>query len=203
MCPVPNDHAALEDSIRASALAGRTEEAATRALRGYGPELFGFLVAMEKSEQDAMEIFSLLSEDLWRGLPGFAWRSSFRTWAYTLARNAAHRHRKRRAGKGRETRLRTSMASRIAESVATSYARKKTALDALRDELPDEDRMILVLRVDRELGWNDIAMIVMGDNQGDLARESARLRKRFQLIKRELVAQGRAKGWIATSDAGG
>ena len=69
----------LEAKIRSHFDAGELEEAATVALEGYGRELLGYLVATMRSEQDAGDVFSELSEDLWRGLPEFGWRSSFRT----------------------------------------------------------------------------------------------------------------------------
>ncbi len=55
--------------------------------------------------------------------------------------------------------------------------------------------MLLILRVDRNLAWDEIAL-VMADEPETLdkegrKRESARLRKRFQLIKERLVAQVR------------
>jgi RNA polymerase sigma-70 factor (ECF subfamily) len=70
----------------------------------------------------------------------------------------------------------------------------------LRDRLPEEDRMLLVLRIDRKLDWKDLAHVfseTRGHAQPDAAtieREAARLRKRFQVLKeriRELAARER------------
>jgi RNA polymerase sigma-70 factor (ECF subfamily) len=76
----------------------------------------------------------------------------------------------------------------------------KTRLEALRDALPDEDRTLLVLRIDRNLAWNDLARIV-GQEDGEaplddaaVAREAARLRKRFQLVKDRLRELAKREG---------
>ena len=66
--------------------------AATTIVRGYGAEIYGFLVARMRDETAATDAFSMFTEDLWRGLPGFEGRASLRVWAYTLARHAAIRH---------------------------------------------------------------------------------------------------------------
>jgi RNA polymerase sigma-70 factor (ECF subfamily) len=95
---------------------------------------------------------------------------------------------------------------------------KQRQLTALRDELPIEDRTLLILRVDRKLSFDEIALvfaenlesIAEGDadggaaggstprgsersetGTGDRRREAARLRKRFQLVKQRLVARAR------------
>ena len=69
---------------------------------------------------------------------------------------------------------------------------KRRRLDALRNNLSMEDRALLVLRVDRKLEWNELARILLESDEGAspetavLAREAARLRKRFQLVKERL-----------------
>ena len=58
----------------------------------------------------------------------------------------------------------------------------------------EEDRTLLVLRVDRALEWEEVARVTLGVAEPDatlLKRETERLRKRFQLLKDEL--KGRAK----------
>ena len=189
----------LETRIRALHDAGDLAGAVTCALRGYGPELYGFLVAMERNQEDATEIFSSLSEDLWRGIEGFRWACAFRTWAYTLARRAAYRYHRGQARRAREVRLSTSMISAVAEQIVSSYTAERSQLEQLRDELPDEDRLILVLRLDKDLSFVDVARVTLGDTQASqaaLTREAARVRKRFSLTKERLIERGRALGLV-------
>jgi RNA polymerase sigma-70 factor, ECF subfamily len=78
---------------------------------------------------------------------------------------------------------------------------KRTPLEQLRDELPEEDRAILILRVDRGLDWRELAMILAEGSGGSdrlqddaaLKREAARLRKRFQVVVGRLRATARER----------
>ena len=71
----------------------------------------------------------------------------------------------------------------------------------IRASLPPEDRALLLLRIDRKLAWNDLAL-VMQDGEAapltgdELKRAAARLRKRFQILKEKLVEIGRSEGLI-------
>jgi RNA polymerase sigma-70 factor (ECF subfamily) len=195
---------ALEAEVRRLSVAGDARGAASAALRGYGPEIYGLLFAIHRKEQDADEVFSVFSEDLWRGLPGFAWTSTLRTWAYTLARNASFRLRRGERKRAGQVALSDSPeALAVVEKVRTetaSYLRtdRRTRIQELRASLEEEDQMLLILRVDRGLAWNELA-VVMSDAplEGDaLSREAARLRKRFQLVKERLLAMGRKEGLL-------
>lgn len=62
----------VADAIRR----GRFDEAASVGLRGYGPEILGFLVAIGPST--AEDAFSQFCEDMWRALPAFRAQASFR-----------------------------------------------------------------------------------------------------------------------------
>jgi RNA polymerase sigma-70 factor (ECF subfamily) len=80
---------------------------------------------------------------------------------------------------------------------------KRTRLQAIRDQLPEEDRALLILRVDRKLEWNELAH-VLAEGAGSetldavaVAREAARLRKRFQLVKDRLREMARRAGLTA------
>jgi RNA polymerase sigma-70 factor (ECF subfamily) len=204
----PGERERLEAEVRALCQKGDFAEAATVALRTYGPEIFGFLVAVHRSESEASEVFSEMAEAMWRGLPGFAWESSVRTWAYAIARNVS-RTRKRDAARRQRRAPRTgdSALEQVAQVVRTETmaflrTEKRTRLQALRDSLPEEDRMLLVLRVDRQLAWNDLAR-VLREGEGDaplddaaVAREAARLRKRFQLVKDRLRELAKKEGLI-------
>lgn len=194
----------IESEVRRLCAQGQHARAAEAAIRGYGPEVFGVLMATLRNELAAEEVFSLWSERLWRGLAGFTWGCSLRTWVYVLARNASmdfHR-RERFREKLAQPFPDSDALSRLAEQVRSEtrpYLRTeaKDRLSALRERLPPEDRELLVLRLDRRLEWKDLALIMLGreDVPGDvLTRESQRLRKRFQLLKDELVELGRREG---------
>src|SRR5262249_16650333 len=87
--------AQLESDLKKRCDEGKHDEAATIALRAYGSEIYGFLIAIHKNQEDASDVFSLFSESFWRGLPKFGWQGTLRAWAYTIARHAAYRFRKR------------------------------------------------------------------------------------------------------------
>jgi RNA polymerase sigma-70 factor (ECF subfamily) len=197
----------LEESIRNRIAAGDLRAAATAAIEGYGPEVFGFLMTVLRDHDDAADVFSQACEDLWAGLPRFEGRSSFKTWFYTVARNAAWRFRQsphRRVGR----RVALSEIADIAERVRTRTlpflnTGAKTHLAAIRGALREEDRALLVLRVDRDLSWKEIARIMCSEAESDeaLARAAAKLRKRFQFVKEEIRARAREAGLLTEEDA--
>jgi RNA polymerase sigma-70 factor (ECF subfamily) len=171
--------------------------AATLVMRGYGPEIFGFLSARLRDESAACDAFSMFSEDLWRGLPKFGERSTVRVWAYALARHAAVRfqsspHRKRERNVPLSAR---EVLSKLADRVRTDtvpFLRTefKTRVAALRERLSEDDRTLLVLRVDRGLEWGEVARVFLAPEESVservLSAEAVRLRKRFQLVKAKI-----------------
>ena len=61
--------------------------------------------------------------------------------------------------------------------------------------------MLLSLRIDRKLAWNDLARILHDGQEGqlgaeELKRESARLRKQFQATKEKLTELAKRHGLI-------
>jgi RNA polymerase sigma-70 factor (ECF subfamily) len=197
-------HASTERGVRVHCEAARYDQATTEAMRGYGPEIFGFLYGLLRSDETASDVFSLFAEDLWRGLPGFAWECTLRTWAYTLARRAAYRHvRKAKRALGGMMPSPLSSHDLVAHVRTTTLAflktEKKTRLRALREELPPDDQVLLVLRLDKELAWDELARILADDEAQDEAtrkRAAARLRKRFQVVKERLIARAREEGLV-------
>jgi RNA polymerase sigma-70 factor (ECF subfamily) len=193
------ERAALEQRIRAYAEAGDRKRAATTIIEGYGHEVLGFLIAYLRDREAASEVFSQFTEDLWRGLPSFRWQCSARVWSYTLARHAASRYLKasRRRRRHQVSLSRAGPLSEIAASVRTATltgARNTEArsqlVAELRQSLPAEDQTLLILRVNRKLGWREIAQVMVyeGEIVGDavLEKEAVRLRKRYQLAKDKL-----------------
>ncbi len=195
----------LEREVHSLCEQGDLDEAATRALRGYGPEIYSLLLALHRDEDQAAEAFSAFSEHLWKGLGGFSWQCTLRTWAYTVARHASYRQlRGLRHQRQHVAASRSSVAAKLVQEVRTatrSYLQTevKDRFAAIRASLPPEDQMILVLRVDRGLEWTELARVLHGSESAELdeaavARESARLRKRFQLLKQRLLARAKELG---------
>jgi RNA polymerase sigma-70 factor (ECF subfamily) len=217
---------ALERSIRERCDAKDYDTAATLAIKGYGGEIYGFLVGLhhDHDEDAASDVFAVVCENLWRGLPRFAWGSTLRTWVYTIARHASLRHRKSAQRRARGAVPIGEHASRLAAEVRTATqtflkTAQKDGFARLRESLPPEDQILLVLRVDRDLAWGDLARIMLGDgeeveeveeggeaekssaratpdDEETLKREAARLRKRFQLLKEKLFEMGKREGLI-------
>ncbi len=186
----------VEDRISAAMAAGDHRAAATELIRGYGPRILGYLNVVLRDDLDAGDAFSLFAEQVWHGIPAFRGRSSARTWAFKAAWSAAMKVRDdawRRLGR----RLETGEVSRLAEDVRTRtglrYERQRTELEALRATLSDEDQTLLVLRLDQELTWEEVAEVLSQDGP---PVDPAALRKRFERIKQrlgEIVRAQRAK----------
>ena len=191
----------LEASIRTFREAGEHEAALEAAIRGYGAELLGFLAGVLQSVDDARDVFSDACEDLWRGLPGFRAQASFRTWAYVVTRNALHRYL--RARRQRHWTARTIPAAidraRTATPIYLQTAVKQRVLQ-LRAQLSEEERELLVLRVDRAMSWTDLALILADPHEvptGDsLGRMAAAHRKRFERVKERLRELARREGLL-------
>lgn len=186
---------------------GHLKEVASLVIESYGSEVLNFLETMLRDHADSGDAFAQACEDLWKGLPRFEGRASMKTWFYTLARHAASRLRR----SSRQGRLATlSEISNIAERVRSRTrphlkTEVKHGFAALRDELDDADRMLLVLRVDRSMSWNEVARVMANDDddddsEEDLSRVAARLRKRFQSVKETIRKRAIATGLIASID---
>ena len=183
---------ALEREIRAACDAKAWEQAATVAVRGYGPELLGYVNAILRSPSDADDVFSIVCEKLWRGLPRFGWESSFRTWAYTVTRNACVSF-----ARGSRDRVPVQLGSESLEAVVGAVRTQtatflrtatKDKLAEIRASLDPDDQTLLILRIDRKLAWKDIARVFEPDapTPAALDRRAAALRKRLERLVGEL-----------------
>ena len=186
---------------------GDLRGAATVLVREYGPEIYGYLLARLRDEAAANEVFSMFTEDLWRGLPGFERRASLRVWAYTLARHAAIRyaaapHRRRARNLPLSDLEALSELADRARTETLPYLRTelKSKLAALREHLTADERDLLVLRVDRGLEWLDVARVLFDADpsrpEGALTAEVARLRKRFQQVKAKIRKLAKEAGLV-------
>jgi RNA polymerase sigma-70 factor (ECF subfamily) len=101
---------ALEHDVRD---AGNYDDAATLAIKGYGAEIYGLLASLHHDEAAASDV-SVVCENVWRGLSGFAWGSTLRPRVYTIARHASLGYRTR------EKRLQILLVLRVDRDLAWS-----------------------------------------------------------------------------------
>jgi len=195
--------AAIHDRCRA----GDHAAACTLAIETYGRELFGYLNAVANDPEVATDAYGQLALVLWQSLPGFRWDASLRTWLYALARSSLSRITRRPEHRRPHIALDAASAEGFAAAVRTrtaEYLRTETrdAVTEIRDALSEEDRAILILRVDRGLDWSEIARITLVEDDvaatapvpAAIAREAARLRKRFERIKETIRERVRPRG---------
>jgi RNA polymerase sigma-70 factor (ECF subfamily) len=203
------ERSALEERIHAHCQAGDKKRAATALLEGYGRELLGFLLSRLRDRDAAAEVFSQFTEDLWRGLDGFRWESSARVWSYMLVRHAAsHYVRDARKRRGRQVPLsRAGPLSEIEQKIRTATlmaarTEPRSRVAQLRESLPADDQTLLILRVNRKLGWKEIAQVMVyeGETVAEdvLEKEAVRLRKRFQLAKDKLRRMAEEQGLVGS-----
>jgi RNA polymerase sigma-70 factor (ECF subfamily) len=195
---------AIEQTIREACERGDHDAAATLALETYGKEVLGFLIA-RLGEQRGDDVFSDFLEDFWRGLPSFAWRSTLRSWAYTLARHAAARYVRSSQRKRVQIGITSAGISAVAEQVRSQTAAHlrsevKDRVRALRARLSDDDQTLLILRIDRRLSWRELALVMSDEAEApsDDAIETvaARLRQRFKSAKERLRKLAEAEGLL-------
>ena len=172
---------------------GDLDLAATAALEDLGPAILGWLRALHGAD-DGDEVFAEFAERLWKGLPAFRGESPLRAWAYRIAWNASHSFRDD-AWRRRRQRLATSAASNLAARLSRSAdpARDEARLARLQSLLPPEDHALLVLRLDREMSWEEIADVLSASGP---AVSAAALRKRYERVKERLARRARDEGLL-------
>lgn len=183
-----------ETELLAALAAGESARAIELALVRYGEELEQFLGVMLGDKQSAAEVFAEVQSDLVRGLDSFRGQSSVRAWLYGVARHAALRFlkdafRRKRADAELDA-VPLPLRSETPRYLRTDW---KTRLRDLRATLPPDDRALLVLRIDREMDFGDIAHVL------DDGVSAAALRKRFERIKARLVTLAERDGWFEDS----
>jgi RNA polymerase sigma-70 factor, ECF subfamily len=187
---------AVETRIAQAIERGDRDAAAAEAIRGFGPEILGYLSRVLGSRDQASDAFSFFAEQLWHGMPGFAGRSSVRVWAYRVAWSAAVRLRSDAWFRRRE-RFPSSMASRVAGEVLSRPAavreRESAELTRLRAALEPEEQSLLVLRVDRGLSWREVAEVMAEEGR---EMDEPALRKRFERVKAKLARLAQEEGLI-------
>lgn len=176
-----------EATIRQRWDAGELDAAMTAAVEAYGDKLYGFLVGLSGDHDRAGDVFGAVCERVWLALPKFRWESTLRVWMYTIARNefltGANRAKRQvplsAVTQAAVQKVRTSTPPYLRTDVKDRFAK-------VREELPPDDFMLLGLRLDQRMSWNDIARVLGSGQDAELVREAAAFRKRFARLKERL-----------------
>ena len=80
----------------------------------------------------------------------------------------------------------------------------KSRVTALRQQLSTAEQTLLILRVDRNLSWKDVAQIMAGPEAGledaEVMRLAAGHRKQFERAKQRLRALAEAAGLLDSDE---
>ena len=199
------------EHVRALLKDGSVDQATTLVLERHAREILGFIVGITGDVAQAGDAFSFFSEDVWRGLPRFQWRSSLRTWLFTLARRATARYL-RTAKLGPVGNVALSAAPQLQQVVdgirtrTRPYLRTeaKKGLARLKDALTGEEQMLLNLRHDKKLPWREIALILLRDadshDDNGVTRKMNALKQQYGRLLPKLTRLAQEEGLLEIAD---
>lgn len=206
----PSARAAVEQQILELIREGDAQRAAHEAIQACGNEVLSWIFKREGSTDVSWDIYQDLCLDIFRGILGFNGKSRLRTWVYRIAHRARIRYHTR--GPGKNEKLDTALdklPQNLSRLVCTARGRLATwneMADRVRDLGPrllgDEEQDLLILFVDREMSWKEIAQVMADPGQpvlqGDaLMTEAARRRQQFQVVKAKLYDAARKEGLLS------
>jgi DNA-directed RNA polymerase specialized sigma24 family protein len=153
-------------------------EAARHALDTYGAEVFGFLIGVLGDDALARVVYADVCQRVSSEIESFGRQCSLRTWLYALCRREL-----------RDRRLRGKRApehtERDADAPADTNPRRRAgvtgAIAAVRQALSEEERELLILRIDRRLGLDDLALTEIGHDASPFALAGERQALRVRL----------------------
>lgn len=190
---MPGPGSPVDVAVRERAAQGDLAGAATLAIREYGPGVIGWLRTLTPGTIEAEEAFSIVCERFWKALPTFSWSGSVRTWLYVTGRNVVIDHHRRGRVRAADPLSKHPDLAAVVRSTTAGFRKTaaKTRLSELRASLPEDDRTLLILRVDRQMPWRDIAEVFSGPgaSPASIAKASVRARKQFERLKARLRDQ--------------
>lgn len=181
--------------IRARLDGGDLTAAATLLIERFGPSVLKYFRLIFRDESDSADAFSLFQEHLWRGLSTFRGESSFRTWVFRVACNAATDVRKQ-AWRRRRRRLTADVANELVDDALEPPCHLRelhTLLQRLQRYLSESEQTLLIMRVEHELRWAEIARILSRDGH---ELDATTVIKRFDRVANRLCRMARQHGLL-------
>ncbi|NDK92211.1 sigma-70 family RNA polymerase sigma factor [Gordonia desulfuricans] len=161
------------DELAAAAAVGDTE-AFTELIGRLSPSLLRYLHRLVDDPQSAEDIAQEVLLDAWRGLPDFGFRSTFKTWMFSIAYRKAIDHLRRRRDIPTESERFVDLAA--GTPLPSDEALHDALVDALGAELatlPWVSRSVWWLREVEGLSLAEIAQVLqitVGSVRGHLQR---------------------------------
>lgn len=181
----------VEEELEKLCKASAYQHAVTLAVRSYGPEIRKLMMVVLKDEDWVNDAFSIFGESLLKSLPRFRWESSFRTWAYRVARHVCAQYLRSLREYSKQT-SEEALADQPQPERTTTQPWLRTELKnrfrALYDRLSPHERMIVTLRIEGGLPWNAVARAMAGHDlpPDELQHRVLVLRQQFQRLKAHL-----------------
>lgn len=172
----------LDERVTADLREGRVERACTAVLRELGPEVCGYLRAVLRDEGLCDDAWARATTDLWRALPRYRGERALRGYVYRIAWHAALKvlrdpHRRRRVP---WSAIEEPCSPARSHTAAHLRSDTKLELREARARLSPADQALLVLRVDRDMAWDEVAH--------SLGLRPAAARKRYERVRKKLRA---------------
>ena len=156
-------------------------EAFTVLVERYRPRVHAMINNMVRNDADAWDLTQETFLKAWLALGRFEARASFFTWLYRIAHNRLNDHW--RAAKHRppppsdaDERTARMPDPHTPERILSDFEQRRRLQRAM-DELPEEQREVLVRRLERELSLEEIAEIT------GVGRETVKSRLRYAMDK--------------------
>jgi DNA-directed RNA polymerase specialized sigma24 family protein len=188
----PSEPPAVGERLSAGDIAG----AVRVAIETHGAELFGFLIGVLENEELARVVYADVCQRAASEIDSFGRQCSLRIWLYALSRRELRDRRLRRKRAPEDTGRQVGAS---ADTDSRRPAGLTGAIDAVRRALSEEERELLILRIDRGFELDDLAMTEIGPDAAPFARASerevlrARLDELLERVERLTVQHVRAR----------
>ncbi|HET7220962.1 MAG TPA: sigma-70 family RNA polymerase sigma factor [Vicinamibacterales bacterium] len=174
------------DQILVARAAAGSREAFDEIVRRYRRRVYSLVRALTGRDNEAEDLVQDVFVRAFRAIGAFRGDSAFRSWLYRIALNVVHTHLDKR--RVRDATLATSLHAPSVDDVAAHEDLEKEvvrrqAIDRALADLPEDLRVLVVLRDVHGLKYDEIAKIVKtprGTVESRLFRARQRLRPALQ-----------------------
>ncbi len=158
------------------------KEAFSGLVEKYSRPITMIILRVVKDLEEAKDISQTVFLKAYEGLPTFMMNSSFKTWLYRIAINAASDHlRKKKPNVFLDT-MDNIAAAASSPGEQMDRSRYLQRLRRAIEELPEKQRLTLQLRIYDELNYNEIAKILggtAGSARGNFFQATKTLRQKL------------------------